>query len=291
MANPVAMHMVMLVESAFEPKRRRPVRAEIVVRIGAEKHRICRKLAAMTRSARITAFSHRGRARARNEDTVAVGDFVSEPDMAEPRAFQHLLTAPLLCAVADGMGGHRAGEVASRRVAQGLVAEAGRLRDARAAVQALGRIDEGLYRAMDEDANLRGMGTTVVGLVLSPRLVWFNVGDSRLYRFSGGLISQVSIDDTPGGPRSGLLTQSLGGRHGPPGVLEAIAPHAGEDDLIAPARFLLCSDGLTDMLDDAGIAECLALPDASALAQLFDRAMGAGGRDNISIVLVSVEGG
>ena len=68
-----------------------------------------------------------------------------------------------------------------------------------------------------------------------------------------------------------------------------IAPHIGEAVLAAPARYLLCSDGLTDMLDDAAIADCLTLPDADAVAQLFERAMRAGGMDNISIVLVSVE--
>jgi serine/threonine protein phosphatase PrpC len=231
--------------------------------------------------ARVTAFTHRGRVRATNQDAIVVGSWVSDPEMAEPRLFTHALREPLVCAVADGMGGHRAGEVASREVARRLAGA--RLIETPAA--ALRAINFELYRAMDTDRRLLGMGTTVVGIALSSRLVWFNVGDSRLYRAVSGLV-QISIDDTPPGPRDGTLTQTLGGMW-PPG--EDIAPHVGEERLAAPARYLLCSDGLTDMLDDAAIAACLACSDAEAVAGLFDAAMCAGGRDNISIVLVSVE--
>lgn len=239
----------------------------------------------MATHARITAFTHRGRVRAGNEDTVVVGDWVSEPEMAGPRQFLSALTAPLVCAVADGMGGHNAGEVASREVARHLAGQGGRLTGPEAAAAALHEIDAALYCAMAADARLLGMGTTVVGLALAPRLTWFNVGDSRLYRADGGL-AQLSIDDTPPGPRSGRITQTLGGWW-PRG--EPIAPHVGEEALAAPARYILCSDGLTDMLDDPDVAACLKLPDADAVEQLFERAMRAGGTDNISIVLVSVE--
>jgi serine/threonine protein phosphatase PrpC len=138
---------------------------------------------------------------------------------------------------------------------------------------------------MEADRRLLGMGTTVVGVALAARVVWFNVGDSRLYRVAGGL-TQLSSDDVPPGPRDGTITQTLGGLW-PPG--EAIAPHVGAEPLAAPARYLLCSDGLTDMLDDAEIAACLGCTDADAVMRLFEAAMRAGGRDNISIVLVSVE--
>jgi serine/threonine protein phosphatase PrpC len=238
----------------------------------------------MSAIAAITAFTHRGLARARNEDTVAVGDWVSPPEMAEPYWIRHHLSSPILCAVCDGMGGHRAGAVASRHVARRLAEEGGRIASARAAAEMLTAIDAELYQQMRTDADLLGMGTTVAGLVLAPRLVWFNVGGSRTYRQRGARIERISIDDVPPGPRSGMLTQSLGGAVPPP----PIAPHVGEEELSTPARYLLCSDGLTDMLDDGDIADCLALPDGEAVAQLSERAMRAGGADNISIVLVSV---
>jgi PPM family protein phosphatase len=242
----------------------------------------------MATHARIIAFTHRGRVRAGNEDAIVVGDWVSPPEMTGPREFRHPLSAPLLCAVADGMGGHAAGEVASREAANGLARRRAMLHDGAAAAAALMDVDAALYRAMERDENLRGMGTTVVGLGLAPRLVWFNVGDSRLYRADGDRLTQLSIDDVPPGPRSGVITQTLGGLWP---KFEPIVPHVGEEALTAPQRFLLCSDGLTDMLDDGEIADGLTRPDAQAVTHLFDRAMSAGGYDNISIVLVSLETG
>lgn len=239
----------------------------------------------MTAFARITAITHRGRVRAENEDTIVVGDWVSVVDMPAPEQTRHELIAPLVCAVADGMGGHNAGEVASRYAARRLAAEPEALIDVRAAAETLKIIDAELYRAMAADEDLLGMGTTVVGLVLAPRLVWFNVGDSRLYRHHGGRLTQMSSDDSPPGARSGLLTQSLGGSLLP----TALSPHVGDEDLRAGSRYLLCSDGLTDMLDAGDMEDCMKQADADAAVQLFDRAMRAGGMDNISIVIVSVE--
>jgi len=239
----------------------------------------------MTAFARITAFTHRGRVRKQNEDTIAVGDWVSVVDMPAPEQTRHELTAPLVCLIADGMGGHNAGEVASRYAARRLAGEPDELTDARRASQALQAVDAELYSAMTGDADLRGMGTTIVGLVIAPRLVWFNVGDSRLYRCDADRLVQLSVDDAPPGPRSGLLTQSLGGSL----VQTAIAPHVGEAPLSTGARFLLCSDGLTDMLDHADIEACLKHADIDAVVMLFERAMRAGGVDNVSIVIASVE--
>lgn len=241
----------------------------------------------MNAIAHITAFTHRGRVRPQNEDAVVVGEWIAQGDMAEPCSFRHALDEPIVCAVADGLGGHMAGEVASRHAAQRLAAEGGRLGSAQAVEEALHRINDELYRAMAQDPACVGMGTTIVGLVLSGKLVRFNAGDSRLYRFDGGHLSQLSIDDTPPGPRSGRITQSLGGVW----PEAALHPHVAEEPLIPPARFLLCSDGLTDMVGDREIARCLALADADAALQLFDLAMRAGGADNISVVLVCVADG
>jgi serine/threonine protein phosphatase PrpC len=241
----------------------------------------------MTTVAHVAAFTHRGRVRPQNEDTIVVGDWLSPPDMAEPRIFRTLLLEPLVCAVADGMGGHRAGEVASRQAAEQLSVAGGLLTSVQDVVQALGRINEALYEAMAQEPAYAGMGTTIVGLVLGACAIRFNIGDSRLYSFDAGGLSQLSIDDTPPGPRSGLITQTLGGVLPP----APVRPHVGEEPLPLPRRFLLCSDGLTDMLDEDDIADCLALGDADAVAQLFDLTMRAGGADNVSIVVVSIDEG
>ncbi|MBX6329664.1 MAG: serine/threonine-protein phosphatase [Pseudolabrys sp.] len=239
----------------------------------------------MTTVAHISAFTHRGRVRARNEDTVVVGDWISPPHMAEPRAARLSLSAPVVCAVADGLGGHRAGEVASRRAAEQLAAASPGLTSADSVAACLGRINDALHRAMADDPACAGMGTTIVGVVLGARMIWFNIGDSRLYQFHAGELTQVSIDDTPAGPRTGILTQCLGGTtFGRP-----VRPHVGGLPAAARSRLLLCSDGLTDMLDDDDIADCLALPPTDAVAELFDLAMRAGGVDNVSIIVVSLD--
>jgi serine/threonine protein phosphatase PrpC len=137
---------------------------------------------------------------------------------------------------------------------------------------------------MRADHSLLGMGTAVVGLILaSKRVVWFNVGDSRLYSCREGRPEQLSVDDVPPGPRSGLITQTLGGAP----FFVSIAPHTGGQELMLPSRFLLCSDGLTDMLADAEIERALAGSDEDAARALFAAAMQAGGADNVSVIVVS----
>ena len=236
-----------------------------------------------------TALTHRGGVRESNEDSLVVAGWVSEPEMSAPRHSRHALTETLLFAVADGLGGHACGEVASRYTVKRLAA-AKASADADCIAALLGEANADLYAAMRRDRSLLGMGTTVAGLVLSAQhALWFNVGDSRIYRERSGRIEQLSIDDVPPGPRSGIITQTLGG-----GVsFVPVAPHIGVEHLSEPgsllrARWLLCSDGLTDMLDDAEIERALAGSDEEAVGTLFASAMGAGGHDNISIVLVSV---
>ncbi|MDT3686256.1 MAG: protein phosphatase 2C domain-containing protein [Pseudorhodoplanes sp.] len=241
----------------------------------------------MTPVAHVCAFTHRGRVRAQNEDTIVVGGWVSPAEMDAPRTFRHPISAPLLCAVADGMGGHLAGEVASRHVGRRLADTGEYLVTAQRLRATLSRVNNELYEMMEKDQDLAGMGTTVAGLVLARPLLWVNIGDSRIYRAGEDGLSQLSIDDTPPGPRTGRITQSLGA--GDPDW--PLHPHFGEEALSVPARFLLCSDGLTDTLSDEEIADCLALPDGEAVLQLFDHAMRAGGTDNVSIVLVRVEEG
>src|SRR5581483_820968 len=123
----------------------------------------------MSLVAHIAAFTHRGRVRAHNEDTIVVGDWVSPLEMEEPRSFRHRLPASLVCAVADGLGGHSAGEVASRHAAERLSAEAARLTTSQAIGTMLSRINAELYDAMTRDPSCAGMGTTVAGLVLGER--------------------------------------------------------------------------------------------------------------------------
>jgi serine/threonine protein phosphatase PrpC len=230
----------------------------------------------------VAAVSHKGRVRANNEDSITVAGWVSDVEMSAPRRSRHELTEPLLFAVADGMGGHAGGEVASRYAVKRLAEQA--CEGAAEIVARLAAINAELYQTMQAVPSLRGMGTTVAGLLLTTtRAVWFNVGDSRIYRQRAGRLEQLSIDDVPPGPRSGIITQTLGGSF----AFLPIAPRIGEHDLLLPSRWLLASDGVTDMLDDAEIERAMAASDEDALRAMFAAAMQAGGADNISIVLVS----
>ena len=236
-------------------------------------------------SIEITAFTHQGRVRENNQDSITVAGWVSDVAMSGLRRSRHGLDEPLMCAIADGLGGHNAGNVASRYTVKRLAVQT--YGGGAASVSAaLAAINAELYQTMTADRSLLGMGTTVVGLLLSAdKVVWFNVGDSRLYRDRDGALHQISVDDVPAGRRTGMLTQSLGGSFVP----TPVAPHIGTDALTVPSRWLLCSDGLTDMLDVDAIARCMAADDEEAARSLFEKAMAAGGHDNFSIIIVSVQ--
>jgi len=232
----------------------------------------------------VNAFTHQGRHRPENEDSITVAGWVSDVALSGPRRSRHEFEDPLLLAVADGMGGHAAGEVASRYAVKRLAAASfvGGALDVAATLNA---INGELYHSMAAAPALQGMGTTVAGLVLTPgRAIWFNVGDSRVYRHVDGRLAQLSVDDVPPGARSGMITQSLGGST----AFIPVSPHIGDDDLAVPSRWLLCTDGLTDMLSVDEIGRAMANADAEAVRQLFIQAMDAGGYDNISIIVASI---
>ena len=239
-----------------------------------------------------TAFTHVGAVRTRNEDTVAVGDWVMSRSMDQPVTVQRIVVAPVVCLVADGLGGHAGGDVASRLVAECLASRAAAAQDAASLEDLLRAVDQALFAAMRERPALHGMGSTVAGLHVAPSgLAVFNVGDSRVWRIASTGLVQLSTDDTPG-PKladgrtaactTALLTQSLGGWHDPDGI----TPHVLSVPLAG--RYLICSDGLSDLVDPEAIAAHIGDDDVASVTALFEAAMAAGGGDNISIVLARV---
>jgi len=250
--------------------------------------------ASYCRWASVAAITHPGLARPRNEDAVLVGTWWSQDRLEVPRTSQVSLQTPLLCLVADGLGGHGGGDAASRLAVEALSREPERLgRGESAIVAALLAIHQQLLCASERQPAQSAPGTTVAGLVLEQQQAWvFNVGDSRVYRYRDGFLAQLSTDDVPnpsygdsGEQRTGhRITQCLGICD------EAPAPHiqriaAADGDL-----FLLCSDGLTAMLDIDTIEAIIAAEPASNLgatvAALTGAALTAGGLDNLSIILV-----
>ncbi|MGB7818486.1 MAG: protein phosphatase 2C domain-containing protein [Ornithinibacter sp.] len=209
-------------------------------------------------------------------------------------------------AVADGMGGHAAGEVASRLVIEALTT----LRErppARAddVGAVLAEANQQILDRAAERPDQRGMGTTVAGLAVigsegEPRWVVFNIGDSRVYRLAGDGAQRVTRDhsevqelldagvidedEARRHPMRNVITRSLGTDPAPDADAWVLEPEVGE-------RFVLCSDGLSNELPDGEIIriarEC-ADPQVAADA-LVGAAVQAGGRDNVSVVVVSVE--
>jgi PPM family protein phosphatase len=247
-----------------------------------------------------TAFTDPGAVRASNEDTIAVGDWITRAPMTAPVVLEHLVAAPVICLVADGMGGHAAGEVASRTVAERLSRRAAEATDEVAIAQLLHEANDELFRLMNESPVWYGMGTTVAGIAVAPTgVIVFNVGDSRVYRVTNGTLVQLSTDDTPG-PKlpdgrtavytSSIISQVLGG-YGPDQPGDRIEPHVLSEPLVDRARYLICSDGLSDLLDKAAIEQLLDDDDQASAQALFAAAMAQGGDDNISLILLRIQQG
>lgn len=238
--------------------------------------------------------SDRGRVRSANEDAVRV-----QPELG-------------LLVVADGVGGARAGEVASNLAAEVITerfrqhavspadAEAAR----RLAEEAVEAANVAVWRSGRDDAALAGMGTTVVlAAVVADRLVFAYVGDSRLYRLRRGRLEQVSRDHTfiqevvdqglfrsredalRHGIGENLLTRALGSS-------ARVDVSSGSLELSAGDLILLCTDGLTGMLSDDRLCRILMAASgtdldraAKALIRLANK---RGGADNITLALLRV---
>lgn len=241
----------------------------------------------------VTAMTHRGAVRSGNEDAFVVGALTAAGvDTVDPVVVRLLVEEPTVVAVADGLGGHNAGEVAAALAVRRLAEHSDRGADGG---ELLREINAELYALAAADPACAGAGTTAVGLWLTPhRAFWFNVGDSRLYREDGGYLGQVSVDDSPAADpdepgaaadRSGLVLQTLGGAPS----FEAVHPHTGTEGYVPGSRWLLCSDGLSDLVDVAAMERVLAEnaeDDVRAVKALWVAAMNAGGRDNITVLLV-----
>ncbi len=236
-----------------------------------------------------------GRARSNNEDSVATDDGVS------------------LAVLADGMGGYNAGEVASNMATTFIRTELGRwLREAssqasdaevrRAMDICVDNANRAIFNAANSNPQYAGMGTTlVVAVFRDDRVLLGHVGDSRCYRLRAGRLQQVTRDHsllqeqidagliTPEqaafSANKNLVTRAVG-------VEDTVMLETHQHDVLPGDLYLLCSDGLSDMLDDASIAQVLLAHDSleTTSRALIDAANDAGGKDNISVILVRASG-
>jgi len=225
--------------------------------------------------------SHRGRIRPNNEDSVT------------PTASGHG-EGPLVVAVADGMGGHAAGDVASRLAIEGALSIDG------SPAERVEAANQAVLDGVGSDPARSGMGTTMTLVEIDGnRATVAHVGDSRAYLIRDRSIRQITDDHTVVNeyvkagtltaeeaavhPQRSMLTRALGLMTRP--EIDVI-----DLDLEPGDRILLCSDGLTSMIDDDSIAGVLNTetdPEA-ATWRLIDEANAAGGNDNITVALVDV---
>jgi protein phosphatase len=236
-----------------------------------------------------------GRARSNNEDSVATEDGVA------------------LAVLADGMGGYNAGEVASNMATTFIRTELGRwLQEAsvtasdaevrRAMDICVDNANRAIFNAANSNPQYAGMGTTlVVAVFRDNRLLLGHVGDSRCYRLRAGRLQQITRDHsllqeqidagliTPEqaafSANKNLVTRAVG-------VEDTVLLETHQHDVLSSDLFMLCSDGLSDMLDDASIAQVLLAHDSleSCARALIDAANDAGGKDNISVILARASG-
>lgn len=214
-----------------------------------------------------------------------------------------LLADPPLFVVADGMGGHAAGDVASGMaidVLAGLVGE--RPISPQDAIDAIQQANGAIFGLASSSPGKAGMGTTISGIASvvtggSEHWMVFNVGDSRVYRLSYGRLTQLTVDHSEAEEMvaAGLLTREQGREYEHRNVVTrslGTTPGVDIDSWVFPPigseRFLVCSDGLTTEVTDDRIRACLLdNPDPqAAAATLVQLALEGGGHDNVTALVV-----
>jgi len=241
---------------------------------------------------RSVVLSDIGNARANNED-VGLFSWGAGQKINREKGF--------LMLVADGMGGHNAGEVASRMAVDIINREYFRLKDpiGKSLLKAFELANKKIFEMSKSDRLLKGMGTTCTAIVVADTIIYYaHVGDSRAYHLTGDEIFRITIDHTYVGellrrgaitieqalmhPERNILTNALGSG-------ESVHVDAGElpRSFEEKDRLLVCSDGLYEYLNDQEIARIMNTNSLNNGAkELVEEAKKRGGRDNITAVLV-----
>lgn len=217
-----------------------------------------------------------------------------------------LTTGPELFALADGMGGYAAGETASREALQVLQQEAEKFKEltgtelCTALRETVQQANAHIRQMAQSEAQYHDMGTTLVAVYLAAdgKAYAVNVGDSRLYTWRAGVLQQITRDHSYVAEllANGEITAQEAFKHPKKNII--LRAVGAEDELeadcftmelTADTKLLLCSDGLSDMVDDRQISEILqAHETAEAAEALLEAALDNGGRDNISLILIDL---
>jgi len=246
-------------------------------------------------------MTHRGKVRSNNEDALLImSDVIQKEEMADPQRVVFEGNS-FVFAVADGMGGHKAGEVASRLALDYLALNWLSIETADSIDRCIQEMNLQIVKEALKNPSMSNMGTTLAGVLIRGSTVWvFNVGDSRVYGVHEDELKQISkdqslvqalidegtitVEQARQHPLRGVLLQCLGGGLDG-GTVQTVIKQFSLDEYDA---FLICSDGLTDALNDEEISACLFHSKESRLGCLFEKYMKAGATDNMSAVLVYI---
>ncbi|HET7444127.1 MAG TPA: Stp1/IreP family PP2C-type Ser/Thr phosphatase [Solirubrobacterales bacterium] len=214
-----------------------------------------------------------------------------------------VFTRSPLFVVADGMGGAQAGEVASKAAVESFERELPQAAPERVLEETIESANRTIHELARKDPSLAGMGTTTTAAIVdleAEEVAIGHVGDSRAYRFRSGKLEQLTRDHSlvEEMRRKGQLTDAQAEDHPQRSIITRALgpePEVKVDLQTVPAQpgdvFLICSDGLTTMLDDGHIARLLERASSieAAVRALVDEANRAGGRDNITVVAFRLE--
>lgn len=228
------------------------------------------------------ARTHQGKVRISNQDALLTREGVSS-----------------LFAVADGMGGHRGGNVASAMAIASLNdMDLSAQPDEAMLRNAVSSANAAIWERQYKDVSLSGMGTTLTVLWEGKdTLMLAHVGDSRAYCLHEGVLAQVTTDHSLVGEllRSGAITQEMAKNYPYRNIVtRAVGTDSSlvTDIIIQPrrqgSRWLLCTDGLTEYADRSQITSLMRLPLEEGADSLMNLAMDGGGRDNITLILLEV---
>lgn len=240
----------------------------------------------------VTGQTHLGLVRENNQDALDYGTLSENAQYA---------------VVCDGMGGANGGNIASE-IAVGIIGS--RIRDAFSAERngnwaehmlesAMAAANIGVFDRARQQPELSGMGTTVVAVITCGRMAYIShVGDSRLYLFRGEELRQITRDHSvvqemiesgqiteeqaKSHPRRHFITRALGVTDNESGEYDELELQAGD-------RLLLCTDGLTNMVEPGGILQLLKQSAKTAVEALIQAALDSGGTDNITVLLLDVD--
>lgn len=247
----------------------------------------------MSYKIRYCCWSHAGKYRSINQDNfICAGRFMDDSDKSLSFPLTGYLTCghPALIGVFDGLGGEECGEVASRLAAQCASEISIEKKPIESLLKFCKNANEKICKYAFEHG-IVAMGTTAALLAFSNKeIALCNIGDSKIFRFADRELEQISVDHYAVAVhgRKPPLSQNLG----IPASEMIIDPHVARGKYSAGDIYLICSDGLTDMLDIEEITRILTEQDENfdgIAKKLLDKALENGGRDNITIILCKVE--